>query len=125
MHLDPDNTRTPLIAWGKGVRGPIPNPSTISPLLSSSHDAYSALWELSDLYRRDVEQADITALMSALIGTDWPVNSVGVLPDVDGSRPGYLDWSDDDGGSRAEAALTNAKVLLEHYRVKHGDCFCP
>jgi phosphatidylinositol glycan class N len=125
MHLDPDNTRTPLIAWGKGVRGPIPNPSTISPLLPSSHDVYSALWELGDLYRQDVEQADITALMSALIGTDWPVNSVGVLPDVDGSRPGYLDWSDDDGGSRAEAALTNAKVLLEHYRVKHGDCFCP
>ncbi|PSR79398.1 hypothetical protein PHLCEN_2v7043 [Hermanssonia centrifuga] len=107
---DPDNTRTPLIAWGAGVRGPLPDTTP------SSHDEYSAPWGLSHLLRQDVDQADIAALMSALIGVDWPVNSVGVLPDVDPTRPGYLR---SEGKGQARAALINAQVLLEHYRVKH------
>lgn len=51
-------------------------------------DAYSAPWALSHLHRQDVEQADIAALMSALLGVAWPVNSVGVLPEV---RRGVLE----------------------------------
>jgi phosphatidylinositol glycan class N len=100
---DPDNTRTPLIAWGAGIRGPIRNTASQMP------DDYSAPWELSHLVRRDVEQADVTALMSALLGTHWPVNSVGVLPDVDPHKNGYLDMR---GGKRetAESAVVNAKV---------------
>ncbi|KAF9445334.1 PigN-domain-containing protein [Macrolepiota fuliginosa MF-IS2] len=108
----PDCTRTPLIAWGKGIRGPMPDTTP------SSHDAYSAPWGLSHLYRRDVEQADIAALMSTLIGASWPVNSVGVLPDVDPDRPGYLAPR---FGERtlAEAAGVNARMILEQYRTKH------
>ncbi|KIY66248.1 PigN-domain-containing protein [Cylindrobasidium torrendii FP15055 ss-10] len=106
----PDNTRTPLVAWGKGVRGPLEDTTP------TSHDDYSAPWGLNHLYRRDVEQADITALMAALIGADWPVNSVGVLPDVDPTRPGYLDSSED---AIAKTSLVNAKVILEHYRIQH------
>lgn len=104
-HSDPDNTRTPLIAWGKGIRGPLPD------TFPSSHDAYSESWGLSHIVRRDVEQADVAALMSSLIGINWPVNSVGVLPDADPTRPGYLLPM---GGERslAEAALVNSKVRL-------------
>jgi hypothetical protein len=83
----------------------------------SSHDDYSKPWGLAHLYRRDVEQADIAPLMASLIGIDWPVNSVGVLPDVDTTRPGYLNIDD---SSKARAALINAKVIFEQYRVKHG-----
>lgn len=61
----PDNTRTPLIAWGKGVRGPLPD------TVPTSHDAYSEPWRLNHLFRRDVEQADIASLMAALIGISW------------------------------------------------------
>ncbi|KAL6308835.1 PigN-domain-containing protein [Sparassis latifolia] len=111
---DPDSTRTPLIVWGKGVREPLPDSTP------SSHDAYSAPWGLSHLLRRDVEQADVAALMAALIGIDWPVNSVGVLPDVDASRPGYM-HSRDGEKTQAYASLVNAKVILEHYRVKHEE----
>ncbi|THH21384.1 hypothetical protein EW146_g133 [Bondarzewia mesenterica] len=113
---DPDNTRTPIIAWGAGIRRPLPSSSPV--------DEYSEPWNLGHLARRDVEQADITALMSALLGIDWPVNSVGVLPDVDPDMEGYLRMTDGDAGI-ATAALTNAKctfrqVILEHYRVKHN-----
>lgn len=128
--LDPDNTRTPLIAWGAGVRGPVPDSTP------SSHDEYSRPWALTHLLRRDVAQADVAALMSALIGIDWPANSAGVLPDVDHTRPGYLAASAEE---QARLSLVNAKVrrrgtehwgltasdflaqtLLEHYRIKHG-----
>lgn len=102
-YVDPDNTRTPLIAWGKGIRGPLADSDP------SSHDAYSHPWDLNHLYRRDVEQADIATLMSALIGINWPVNSVGVLPDVDPTRAGYL-ISMDANSTQAHAALINAKV---------------
>ncbi|KAF8840654.1 PigN-domain-containing protein [Paxillus ammoniavirescens] len=109
---DPDNTRTPLVVWGKGVRGPVPDSTP------SSHDDYSRPWELEHLLRRDVWQADIAPLMASLIGIDWPANSVGVLPDIDPTRVGFLAPC---GGEEALArsALINAQVLLEHYRVKH------
>jgi len=113
LFADPDNTRTPLIAWGSGLRGPLPD---VQP---SSHDAYSEPWKLGHLFRRDVEQADIASLMAALIGIDWPVNSVGVLPDVDPTKPGYLDTTMGEEAV-ANAAFVNAKVILEQYRVKHG-----
>lgn len=104
---DLDNTRTPLIAWGAGIRGPILSPSSTHQI----PDEYTAPWDLSHIVRRDVEQADVAALMSALIGIHWPVNSVGVLPDVDPQKDGYLSMR---GGEReiAEAAVVNAKVNL-------------
>ncbi|KAH7912055.1 Phosphatidylinositolglycan class N-domain-containing protein [Hygrophoropsis aurantiaca] len=109
---DPDNTRTPLIAWGRGIRGPIPDSTP------SSHDDYSQPWHLNHLLRRDVEQADLTPLMASLLGINWPVNSVGVLPDVDPSLPGYLLPRDGDE-TIARAAFVNAQVILDQYRIKH------
>lgn len=60
--------------------------------------------------------------MASLIGIDWPANSVGVLPDVDHTRPGLLDPPGGDE-TLAYMALVNARVLLEHYRIKHGKLF--
>lgn len=117
LHIDPDNTRTPLIAWGAGIRGPLPDPS------NTTHDEFSLPWgtPLTSLYRQDVHQADIAPLMSALIGQDWPANSVGVLPDVGGV--GYLDFGEENERRKAEGAFVNAKVILEHYRVKNSKSF--
>ncbi|KAH8118190.1 PigN-domain-containing protein [Phellopilus nigrolimitatus] len=109
---NPDSTRTPLVAWGAGVRGPLPDTTP------STHDVYSSSWGLSHLLRRDVEQADIAPLMSTLLGLNFPANSVGVLPDVDVGRAGYLALRDGERG-KARAAVANAKSILEHYRVKH------
>jgi len=52
----PDNTRTPLIAWGAGIS----KPSRNSP---SGHDSFSMDWGLNHLSRYDVAQADIAPLM--------------------------------------------------------------
>lgn len=50
--------------------------------------------------------------MSALLGTYWPVNSVGILPDVDPTKDGYLSMR---GAERdaAEAGVVNAKVIVQ------------
>lgn len=109
---DPDNTRTPLIAWGKSVRGPIPDSTP------SSHDEYSRPWGLTKYLREDVEQADIAPLMATLLGVNFPANSVGVLPAITQLEHSYLAPKDGDM-TKAKAAVVNAKVILEQYRVKH------
>ncbi|KAJ7617900.1 Phosphatidylinositolglycan class N-domain-containing protein [Roridomyces roridus] len=102
----PDNTRAPLIAWGRGIRGPLPDSSP------SSHDDYSAPWELDHLLRRDIEQADLAPLMAAILGLNWPIHSVGVIP----ARYIFPRGGDE---TVARTAQVNAKVILEQYRIRH------
>ncbi|KAF9097265.1 Glycosyl phosphatidyl inositol anchor synthesis [Mortierella sp. AD031] len=98
----PDNTRTPIIAWGAGIQGP----DKVNP---QGHDEFSADWRLDEYSRHDVKQADIAPLMASLIGIHYPVNSVGELP-----LP-YLDTPD---SFRAASTFTNTLQILEQYHVK-------
>lgn len=102
----PDNTRTPLIAWGSGVARPKKWKSGKAP---GHEDGFSVDWGLDLIQRHDVEQADVAALMAYLAGLEFPVNSVGELP------LSYLAASMEE---KAEAALANAQQVLEMYRVK-------
>ena len=102
----PDNTRTPLIAWGSGVAGPKQTKGQPAP---GHEDGFSHDWHLDDIARHDVAQADVAALMSYLVGLAFPVNSVGELP------LSYLDASSEE---KALAAFGNAKGVLEMYQVK-------
>ncbi|KAI1083587.1 Phosphatidylinositolglycan class N-domain-containing protein [Whalleya microplaca] len=101
----PDNTRTPLIAWGSGVAKPSVYPNTVAP----GHDAYSSDWNLDHIKRHDVQQADVAALMAYLVGAEFPANSVGELP---------LSYLSADLKEKAKASLVNAQEILEMYRVK-------
>ncbi|KJZ78111.1 GPI ethanolamine phosphate transferase 1 [Hirsutella minnesotensis 3608] len=101
----PDNTRTPLIAWGSGIAHPIRAHNGIAP----GHDDYSSDWGLDSIQRHDVSQADVAALMSYLIGTEFPANSVGKLP---------LPYLSAESREKAQASLANARSILEMYRVK-------
>lgn len=102
----PNNTRTPLIAWGSGVAKPETSaPGEVAP----GHDAYSADWDFNNTRRHDVAQADVAALMAYLVGTEFPGNSVGELP---------LSFLSADIKEKAEAYLVNARGILEQYRVK-------
>ncbi|PHH68108.1 hypothetical protein CDD82_834 [Ophiocordyceps australis] len=101
----PDNTRTPLIAWGSGVARPEIHQDVIAP----GHDEFSADWHLQHVRRHDVAQADVAALMAYLIGAEFPANSVGKLP---------LSYLSADSRDKATAFLANAQSILEMYRVK-------
>ncbi|KAI9774780.1 MAG: Glycosyl phosphatidyl inositol anchor synthesis [Candelina submexicana] len=103
---NPDNTRTPLIAWGSGVA----EPSLTSGEVAEGHgDTFSSDWGLDHVRRNDVSQADVAALMAYLVGLDFPVNSVGRLP---------LQYLAGDIKEKAEASLVNVRGVLEMYRVK-------
>ncbi|POW05503.1 hypothetical protein PSHT_10771 [Puccinia striiformis] len=59
---DPDNTRTPLVAWGSGIsKGTEGAPFADDASLKL--DPYYSNWNLNTTSRKDVEQADIAALM--------------------------------------------------------------
>ena len=102
----PDNTRTPLIVWGSGVARPVISASNKA---TGHEDGFSADWGLDHVQRNDVDQADIAALMAYLAGIDFPVNSVGKLP---------LAYVAGEPKEKAEAALANARGVLEMYKVK-------
>lgn len=101
----PNNTRTPLVAWGAGLNRPVR-------LDTPEFDEYTENWNLANIKRNDVKQADIAALMSYLIGTNYPANSVGELPLA------YIEGSE---GQKLEALLNNAESILEQYRVKENE----
>lgn len=54
----PTETQTPIVAWGAGIN---------TKNISGKH------WEDS---RNDIEQADIAPLIAALLGINFPINSV-------------------------------------------------
>ncbi|KAK4165184.1 Phosphatidylinositolglycan class N-domain-containing protein [Cladorrhinum sp. PSN259] len=101
----PNNTRTPLITWGSGIAKPELYPGEIAP----GHDEYSSDWHVDHVRRHDIAQADVAALMSYLIGTEFPANSVGELP---------LSYISASLKEKAQAALVNVRGILEQYRVK-------
>jgi GPI ethanolamine phosphate transferase 1 len=104
----PDNTRTPLIAWGSGVAKPKTWKSGIAP---GHADGFSSDWDLDTIQRHDVAQADVAALMAYLAGLEFPVNSVGELP---------LSYLAAGMEEKALAAMANAKEVLEMYTVKEA-----
>ncbi|XP_069586726.1 GPI ethanolamine phosphate transferase 1 isoform X2 [Ranitomeya imitator] len=93
-------TLTPLVAWGAGVHQAREN------LLP---DEVAAGWNLSNLKRLDVNQADVAPLMAALIGISYPLNSVGILP---------VEYINSSNLFKAESMLTNALQILEQFKVK-------
>ncbi|KAI9774606.1 MAG: Glycosyl phosphatidyl inositol anchor synthesis [Geoglossum simile] len=105
----PDNTRTPLIAWGSGVARPVATEGETAP---GHEDGLSLDWGLHHVKRNDVAQADVAALMAYLAGLEFPVNSVGELP---------LEYLAGDLKEKAEAALVNTRGVLEMYRVKEEE----
>ncbi|KAI5288135.1 Glycosyl phosphatidyl inositol anchor synthesis, partial [Ascosphaera acerosa] len=107
----PDNTRTPLVAWGAGVAPPRTVASVRDEPAPGHEDGFSADWRLDHVHRHDVEQADVAALMAWLVGLDFPANSVGALP---------LAYLDANPKEKALAALANARAVLEMYHVKEA-----
>jgi GPI ethanolamine phosphate transferase 1 len=105
----PDNTRTPLVAWGSGVKRPAISKGGKAP---GHEDGFSHDWGLDHVARHDVAQADVAPLMAYLAGLEFPTNSEGKLP---------LSYIAAGPAEQAEAAFVNAQGILEMYRVKEEE----
>lgn len=107
----PNNTRTPIICWGKGCNKPVEiNAKDNEYLLDDFEMGEMKNWNLDHIKRHDIKQADIAPLMSYLIGLNYPVNSVGELP---------LSFIDDLESKKIKGLYYNSLSLLEQYNVKH------
>ncbi|KAG1698130.1 GPI ethanolamine phosphate transferase 1 [Nymphon striatum] len=101
---DPEETLTPFVAWGAGIR---------QPLSPGQNDLYSDKldfeWNLSHVKRVDLNQVDVAPLMASLIGINFPTNSMGIIP---------FDYLIHDWQYRADAMLANVKQLLSQFHLK-------
>ncbi|XP_053375455.1 GPI ethanolamine phosphate transferase 1-like isoform X2 [Mercenaria mercenaria] len=70
----PDETLTPLIAWGPGLRTPAKESKKY-------RDGLSKAWSLTGFKRTDINQASMAAFLAALVGIPFPMNSVLPVPD--------------------------------------------
>ncbi|KAK4872024.1 hypothetical protein RN001_016148 [Aquatica leii] len=77
-------TEVPFIAWGAGF----------------SHGSFAV----------NIEQINIAALLSALIGVNIPINSLGIIP---------LDLIDSTDYNKADIIYANTLQLYEQYKKKH------
>ena len=62
-----------------------------------------------------MDQVDLTMLMAALIGGNWPKNSVGILPDDLIRSTTESDWT------RSRLMLGNTKGAVEQFGTKHSE----
>ncbi|KAJ2947913.1 hypothetical protein O0L34_g9704 [Tuta absoluta] len=97
---DHHETQTPYVIWGAGVQQVVKG--QIDPDTN----------KMSKAHRMDLQQADLTPLMSTILSIPVPVNSVGQL------RSDLLNISLAD---RAKAIYSNSRQLAHQYDKKRSD----
>ena len=101
---NPECTRTPFVAWGSGIRKPI-----LREKKPPEEDTPSE-WRLDNLVRHDISQIDITPLSAGLIGSNFPMNSLGIMP---------IDILDVTNKIKSKILFGNMMELYEIYKIKN------
>jgi phosphatidylinositol glycan class N len=113
---NPECTRTPFVAWGSGIRDAKDGGYTIIDDMQSSTEKEMKYvrekWNLDPYNRKDIRQADVAPLMTAILGLKYPVNNVGTLP------LSYLNESEE---FRTHNLFANALQVFEQFKVKEED----
>ena len=102
----PECTRTPLVIWGSSIRKPIYRKK------KPPEEDTPSEWGLDNFVRQDISQIDLTPLISGLIGSNFPMNSLGIIP------LNILDISDK---IKTKLIYGNFKELFEIYKIKNED----
>ena len=101
---NPDCTRTPFLIWGSGIR------KSIYREKKPQKEDTPKNWDLDNYVRKDISQIDITPLSAGLIGINFPMNSLGILP---------LDILDISEKVKSKLLFTNFMELFEIYKIKY------
>ncbi|KAJ5077432.1 phosphatidylinositol glycan class n [Anaeramoeba ignava] len=108
---DPMCTQTPYVVWGAGFSGPVPLAQ--SPSLSSPNpqifDTRVFDWKLENFLMKDINQADIAPLISAVLDLPFPMHSVGTLP---------IDLLDTSPQFRTSALIANFDQMYSQLKMK-------
>lgn len=99
----PDCTRTPFVIWGSGIRE-----SKYREKKPEEEDTPED-WNLNNYERKDISQIDITPLIAGLLGTNFPMNSLGILP---------LDIFNINEKIKSKLIYGNMMELFELYKIK-------
>ena len=99
----PCNTRTPFVIWGSGIRE-----AKFRENKPEEEDTPED-WNLNNYERRDISQIDITPLTAGLLGTNFPMNSLGILP---------LDIFNVSEKTKSKLIYGNMMELFELYKIK-------
>ena len=100
---NPDCTRTPYVAWGSGIR------EAIFREKKPEEEDTPKEWNLDNYERRDISQIDFTPFMAGLLGINFPMNSLGIIP---------LDLFNVDEKIKSKILYGNMLELFELYKVK-------
>ena len=100
---NPECTRTPFVTWGSGIREAIYRDKK-----PDDEDTPSD-WLLDNYVRHDISQIDITPLIAGLLGTNFPMNSLGILP---------LNMFSINDKIKSKLLYGNMMELFELYKIK-------
>jgi phosphatidylinositol glycan class N len=76
----PEETRSPIMVWGAGIRN-CSEMGSSRVLYTSEEEArdQAQTWDLPLKSRQDVDQADVSPILASLIGVPIPMNSRGIV----------------------------------------------
>lgn len=97
----PDETLTPLVAWGPGIRGPEPE-------TGHQEDQLSESFKLSHKRRSDIRQGNMAAFLTSLIGLNFPMNAIFPIPE------GLYNLTDQE---MAELLFANLRQLFAQFEA--------